>query len=327
MIRFSALILVLVLSLFTLGGCARRGDVAELAKRQGVLEQAVVMNRTDTIELKDELHDHDMRLEFLEREAVRRGEPISPRRVVAEAKPVAGAVAKSEPVPEPVHEAATISPGIVYPPELPPSPAQNAAGTPAVKETPAARAPDKAQAGGLPAPAGTITAESAPSAVTGPESALVATPPPVSPIPRLTESSPSTPAPPRAPAPAPVRTEQNAYDAALQMYRTGRFAEAEAAFQAFLEVYSNSRLVPNALYWKGETFYARQNFTDAIFAFKDVQTRFPRDLKTPDSLLKTAMAYQKLGDAANASLHLAVLYEDWPKAEATLRAQRQGLKP
>ena len=39
------------------------------------------------------------------------------------------------------------------------------------------------------------------------------------------------------------------------------------------------------------------------------------------------MAYQKMGDAANASLHLAVLFEDWPKAEATQRARRMGLKP
>ena len=145
--------------------------------------------------------------------------------------------------------------------------------------------------------------------------------------PRLSESTPSTPTPAAAPSKAPARPEQNAYDAALQLYRTGHYAEADAAFQAFLEVYPNSRLVPNALYWKGETLYARGRYTDAIFAFKDVQTRFPQDAKTPDSLLKTAMAYQKLGDATNTSLHLAVLYEDWPKAEATQRAQRMGLKP
>ena len=146
-------------------------------------------------------------------------------------------------------------------------------------------------------------------------------------LPRLTESTPATPAPAAAPSRAPARPEQNAYDAALQMYRTGRYAESEAAFQAFLEVYPNSRLVPNALYWKGETYYSRGRYPDAIFAFKDVQARFPRDAKTPDSLLKTAMAYQKMGDADNASLHLAVLFEDWPKAEATQRARRMGLKP
>jgi TolA-binding protein len=85
--------------------------------------------------------------------------------------------------------------------------------------------------------------------------------------------------------------------------------------------------VPNALYWKGETHYARQQYNEAIFAFKDVQTRFPRDAKTPDSLLKTAMAYSRLGDEANASLHLTVLYEDWPNAEAIARARQMGLKP
>ncbi len=129
------------------------------------------------------------------------------------------------------------------------------------------------------------------------------------------------------PQPAPTNPEQKAYDMGLQLYRTGRFAEAEAAFTAFMQAYPQSRLVPNALYWKGETHYARKQYTDAIFAFKDVQTRYPRDNKTPDSLLKTAMAYQKLGDTGNASLHLSVLFEDWPKSEATQRARQMGLKP
>ncbi len=127
--------------------------------------------------------------------------------------------------------------------------------------------------------------------------------------------------------PAPTNPEQKAYDMGLQLYRTGRFAEAEAAFTAFMQTYPQSRLVPNALYWKGETHYARRQYTDAIFAFKDVQTRYPRDNKTPDSLLKTAMAYQKLGDVGNASLHLTVLFEDWPKSEAAQRARQMGLKP
>ena len=112
---------------------------------------------------------------------------------------------------------------------------------------------------------------------------------------------------------------------ALGLYRTGRFAQAEAAFQAFLEAYPNSRLTPNALYWMGETFYSRGMFSDAIFAFKDVQARFPRHAKTPDSLLKTALAYSRLGDRQNAELHLTVLKEDWPKSEAVARAKQMGL--
>jgi tol-pal system protein YbgF len=164
-------------------------------------------------------------------------------------------------------------------------------------------------------PSPTQTNETAPSAV----ASL-----PTSPAPGVEQTSSAQPAPMTS---APHPTAQKAYELARQLYVTGRFAEAEAAFQAFLEVYPTSKLVPNALYWKGETFYSRGRYSEAIFAFKDVQTRFPKDVKTPDSLLKTAMAYQKLGDQANMSLHLAVLFEDWPKAEATQRAKNMGLKP
>lgn len=141
----------------------------------------------------------------------------------------------------------------------------------------------------------------------------------------MSESTPATPVPNSRPASSPAQTEKNAYNMALGLYRTGRFAQAEAAFQAFLEAYPNSSLTPNALYWKGETYYSRGMFSDAIFAFKDVQARFPRHGKTPDSLLKTAMAYDKLGDKQNAELHLTVLKEDWPNSEATARAKQLGL--
>ena len=151
--------------------------------------------------------------------------------------------------------------------------------------------------------------------------------PPAKSAPARPKSAPASKA--AAPAPTPsapaVQTEQNAYDMALGLYRTGRFAQAEAAFRAFLEAYPNSRLTPNALYWMGETFYSRGMFSDAIFAFKDVQARFPRHAKTPDSLLKTALAYSRLGDRQNAELHLTVLKEDWPKSEAVARAKQMGL--
>ena len=157
--------------------------------------------------------------------------------------------------------------------------------------------------------------------------------------PGMTASLPAMQAPAQSPAQSTAQSpsstsrsaapaqERNAYEAALRFYQQGRFIESYAAFQAFLDVYPQSKLTPNALYWQGETHYARQQYSEAIFSFKDVQTRFPRDNKTPDSLLKTAMSYSRLGDAANTSLHLVVLYEDWPDSEAAARARRMGLQP
>lgn len=116
------------------------------------------------------------------------------------------------------------------------------------------------------------------------------------------------------------------YDNAYQLYQKRQFAQSEMAFDAFLEQYPQDVLAPNALYWKGETLYARALYPQAIFAFKEVQTRYPKHPKTADSLLKTAMSYARLGDNENASLHYLVLLEDWPQSQAAQKARAMGAK-
>lgn len=116
------------------------------------------------------------------------------------------------------------------------------------------------------------------------------------------------------------------YDNAYHLYQKRQFAQSEMAFDAFLEQYPQDVLAPNALYWKGETLYARALYPQAIFAFKEVQTRYPKHPKTADSLLKTAMSYARLGDNENASLHYLVLLEDWPQSEAAKKARAMGAK-
>ncbi len=119
----------------------------------------------------------------------------------------------------------------------------------------------------------------------------------------------------------------NAYKVALNLYRTGKYKEAKEAFRLFLKNFPSSSYVVNALYWLGECDYAQHDYTNAIFGFKDVLARFPQSTKTADALLKTALAYGKLGDNSNAALHVSVLYEDWPNSEASRLAKKLNLQP
>lgn len=119
-------------------------------------------------------------------------------------------------------------------------------------------------------------------------------------------------------------SSQALYEQAFQYYVGKEYAKAEQAFNEFLAKYPHDILAPNALYWKGETLYARAIYPQAIFAFKEVQTRYPKHPKTADSLLKTAMSYARLGDKENASLHYLVLLEDWPNSEAAQKARAMG---
>lgn len=283
----SPLFPVLLILLLPAGGCSLLSGSGEIPDE--IPEEETQLRPAHDSAMEEELLDLRRRVELLENKLAP-GSPVSPKPAV----PPAPARPQNTPVPK-----ATA-----------PAPA-----SPAVPASPAP-APDVPATGTTP---GTLPSPYSPA----PESGVPVVP--ASPLPSVSESTPATPVPSTPPTNAPAKTEQNAYDMALRLYRTGRFAQSEAAFRAFLEAYPNSRLAPNALYWTGETFYSRGMLSDAIFAFKDVQARFPRHAKTPDSLLKTALAYAKLGDKQNAELHLSVLREDWPTSEAAARAKQLGL--
>lgn len=140
-------------------------------------------------------------------------------------------------------------------------------------------------------------------------------------------SAPSAPAAPAAaPKAAPAKAaDEAAYKTALATYQAKRFEDSERAFDAFLSQYPNSKLAPNALYWKGESLYSRRLYPEAIFVFKDVTARYPKHHKASDALLKAGMAYGRMNDEDNARLHYQVLLEDYPSSPAARRVKELRL--
>lgn len=118
---------------------------------------------------------------------------------------------------------------------------------------------------------------------------------------------------------APVKTgvseEQTLYNKALAALEAGRAQEAFGMFDAFMTAYPQSRLAPNALYWRGESSYSMGRYADAVIAFKDVVARYPGHPKAAAAMLKAGYAYERLGDRGNARLYLEALLEDYPKSD------------
>lgn len=107
------------------------------------------------------------------------------------------------------------------------------------------------------------------------------------------------------------------YDEAMSVYKDGRFAEAEKAFDAIVARYPSHDYADNALYWKGEAAYDQAHYADALAAFTEVVERYGGGNKAPDALLKIGLCYGKLGDTANAKDVLTQLIAAYPKARAT----------
>jgi tol-pal system protein YbgF len=110
-----------------------------------------------------------------------------------------------------------------------------------------------------------------------------------------------------------------AYDAAIALVNARRYDKALDAFAAFLVRWPDHPYADNAMYWRGESYYALGDYRRASEQFEGVMARFPAGNKAPDALLKLGMARLKLGDPASAKACFDRLTELYPQSEAAKR--------
>lgn len=118
--------------------------------------------------------------------------------------------------------------------------------------------------------------------------------------------------------------DKAAYDAAYDLLKKGKYAEAEKAFAAFIQDYPESTLAGNANYWLGETYYVRGQYDVAAGIFSDGLTQYEKNSKAPDNLLKLGMTMAQLKKKNEACGFLTLLPEKFPKASDTLKKRAES---
>jgi tol-pal system protein YbgF len=133
---------------------------------------------------------------------------------------------------------------------------------------------------------------------------------------------PGTPA--RAPASTTdIGSEQRAYDAALDQFKSGNYAAAIASFQQFVRAYPRSPLAPSAMYWAGNSQYAQRDFRASIATQRQLIANYPDSQKVPDALLNIASCQTELKDNAAARRTLEDLVARFPSSEAAGKAKQR----
>ncbi|WP_043810246.1 tol-pal system protein YbgF [Desulfomicrobium baculatum] len=123
-------------------------------------------------------------------------------------------------------------------------------------------------------------------------------------------------------AAAEISPEQE-YARALKSYQNGRHALAREQFAAFMRNFPRHRLLPNALYWTGETWYAEARYDRAMKYFTQVVQDHPRHGKSADALLKLAYSALRQGQHEQAGVYLQQLEVRYPDSPAS-RLGRQA---
>ena len=117
--------------------------------------------------------------------------------------------------------------------------------------------------------------------------------------------------------------EQDAYQSAFNLLKTGQYEEAGAAFEGFIGEYGQGKYADNAQYWLAETFYVRQRFEDAVSQFRVLTASFPNSAKYPHALLKIGYSQAELGRTDEARQTLDELIAKYPQTSAARNAEKR----
>lgn len=111
------------------------------------------------------------------------------------------------------------------------------------------------------------------------------------------------------------------YGRAFAILQGGDYGGAAQAFEAFLAQYPQDPLAPNAQYWLGESYYARQDYAQAARVFAEAYRKYPKSSKTPDNLLKLALSLAGQGQKDDACVALGQLRSEYPDGAGPVLAR------
>lgn len=131
-------------------------------------------------------------------------------------------------------------------------------------------------------------------------------------------------APPASAAPAvDDAAELKGYEAAHELFKTGKYKESAEGFEKFLQTYPDSKYAASAQYWIGYAHFSQKNYKAAIASQQVLIQRYPDNHKVPDAMFNIANSQIQLADLDAARQTLRALLDKYPNSDAAPLARKR----
>lgn len=135
-------------------------------------------------------------------------------------------------------------------------------------------------------------------------------------------AAPGAPGDSGAAAPPAAASAQQMYDASLAQLRRGSASTGRAGLREMLQAHPTSELVPDALYFVGQSF-SSENPDSALAYYRKVVKEYPTSSRAPAALYGLGLLAERRGDKATARDAYNQLLKSYPKSdEAALARDR-----
>ena len=142
------------------------------------------------------------------------------------------------------------------------------------------------------------------------------------PAPRRVRACPAERA--RADAAAPGMSPQRVYDTAWADYTSGQWDLCISGFDMYLRTFPRSDLADEAQFYIGECNYADGKNQEAVQAYNQVITNYPRGQSVAPAYYKRGLAFERLGQADRARESFDAVIKSFPDSDAA-RLAKQNL--
>ena len=125
-----------------------------------------------------------------------------------------------------------------------------------------------------------------------------------------------------------TQDEMRQYQAALDIFRGSKFADAALAFGTFLRQYPKSIYAPLAQFWHGSAHYAARDFKAAAQVLQDFVRDHPEHARAADALFNVGNSQLELNDKKTARLTFQEVIKRYANTPAAQNARERlaGLK-
>lgn len=117
--------------------------------------------------------------------------------------------------------------------------------------------------------------------------------------------------------------ELKAYEAALELSKSGKHKDAIEAFEKFLETYPASKFAAPAQYWIGYSYFSQKNYKAAIAGQQKLIKLYPDHHKVPDAMYNLANSQIQLSEIDNAKQTLREIVSKYPLSDAAPLAKKR----
>jgi tol-pal system protein YbgF len=117
--------------------------------------------------------------------------------------------------------------------------------------------------------------------------------------------------------------ETRALEAAYSFYKAEKYPEAVSAFQDFLTTYPKSVNTANVRYWTGNAYFVLKDYKSSLENFQVLASKFDTYPKIAEVLFNIADCQELLNDNDSAKITLKQIATKYPNSDAATKAKKE----